>query len=97
MPYKDLERQRQNKKRYRLKNKEKIKKYNEIYNQRPEVKKRKQEREQRPEVIKKRKQYGQTERRYFGQLFNKIKKRSKINKDKSNCKGLLKVNLVIKI
>ncbi len=86
MPYKDPERQRQNKKRYRLKNKEKIKKYNEIYNQRPEVKKRMQEREQRPEVIKQRKQYGQTEKRYFSLLFNKIKKRSKTNKDKWSCK-----------
>ena len=73
MPYKDPERQRQYRKRYALKNKEKIKKYNEIYNQRPEVKKRSQEREQRPEVIEKRKQYGQTEKRYFNLLFNKIK------------------------
>ena len=90
MPYKDPERQRQYKKEYRLKNREKLKKYNKIYNKiynkRPDVKKRAQEREQRPEVIAYRKQYGQTERRYFSQLFNKMKKRSKTNKDKWSCK-----------
>ena len=75
MHYKTSERQRQSNK-----------KYMKIYNKRPNVKKREQEREQRPERIKWKIQYGQTEKRYFGLLFNKIKKRSKTNKDKWSCK-----------
>ena len=83
MPYKDPERQRQAKKKYRLDHKEEIKKYNEVYYQRPDVIKRMKEYEQRPEIIEKRKRYEQTEKRYFSQMFNKMQARSKKHQDKA--------------
>ena len=83
MPYKDPERQRQAKKKYRLDHKEEIKKYNEVYYQRPDVIKRMKEYEQSPEIIEKRKRYEQTEKRYFSQMFNKMQARSKKHQDKA--------------